>query len=272
MVDDGKITLTLGELKEYFKIWHENKFNDLHTTKVQEIISNYLNTHNITNKVNIIDDIRTNIISSIKVVSKIINGRSDLEDSSTLNDAITELNGKYKNFIENNNKYNNLASISKALRDHDTSISEKATIGYVNDQISEVNDNLGVIPKQIQTQDIPVVGFGTDLNNYTTPGLYYNKNSSTDLQNVPSEARGSNFVLVVLQHTDDGARQLLLTPEASNIGNNIFTRNYTNSSWSGGEKWDKLYGSHNTQPLQMKIEWSDVPNTSTTYTLLQIRE
>ena len=270
MVDDGKITLTLGELKEYFKIWHNNNFDELHT-KVQEI-SNYLNTYNIADKINIIDNMKTNIIDNIKIVYKIIEGDiGDLANSNTLDDATTKLNNKYNNFIINNN-YNNLKSISNALIAHERLISKTATDtkDYVDDQIREVNANLGVTPKQIQTQDIPVAGV-TDLNEYKTPGLYRSKDSAKTgtLQNVPSEAKGSGFVLVVLQHTDDGVRQLLLTSEASSIGNNIFTRNYTNSSWS--DKWDKLYGSHNTQPLQMKIEWSDDP-TSTTYTLLQIRE
>ena len=281
MVDDGKITLTLGELKEYFKIWHENNFNDLHAQKIRYIISTYLNDNGIQAKIDIINDIKTSVINAVKALSKIIDGTSDLTNSSTLENIITELNNKYNNF-KNNNDYNSLVAISDALTNHTTLINnlsqQKATTEYVDNLITQISSQLGVMPKQIQTQDMPVVEFGNDLNNYKTPGIYRSKNAAntSSLQNVPSEAQSSAFVLVVIQHMDNSVRQLLLTAEASDIGNNIFTRNYVTSSntWSGGQKWNKLYGDHNTQPLQMKVEWSDDPQglNPTTYTLLQIRE
>ena len=281
MVDDGKITLTLGDLKEYFKIWHENNFNDLHTQKIKSTISAYLNDNGIQAKIDTINNIKTSVINVAKSLSQIINGTSDLTDSSTLENAITELNNKYNNF-KNNNDYDNLTTISDALASHTTLINnlsqQKATIEYVDNLIGQISAQVGVTPKQIQTQDMPVVEFGNDLNNYKTPGIYRSKSAAntSNLQNVPSEAQSSAFVLVVLQHMDNSVRQLLLTAETSDAGNNIFTRNYVASSntWSGGQKWNKLYGNHNTQPLQMKIEWSDDPQGSnpTTYTLLQIRE
>ena len=43
-------------------------------------------------------------------------------------------------------------------------------------------------------------------------------------------------------------------------------RNYLHSAGQWSE-WYELYGDHNIQPLQMKVEWSE--GGETTYTLLQ---
>lgn len=273
MVNDGKITLTLGELKEYFKIWHENNFNELHTQKIKNTISEYLNQNGIMEKINIIDSIKTTVINITEILSKIIDGGSDLSNSSTLNSAITELRRKYNNF--KNTNFNTLIAISNELSRHTTLINNLSSNSVnkddMNEQLDAIKNSIGVIPKQIQTQNIPVTEFGNDLNNYKTPGLYCSKSkeNTSNLLHVPPRAQGMGFSLVVLQHMDNSVRQLLLSSDASAAGNRTFSRNYIASSnkWS---EWYELYGEHNTQTLQMHIEWSDPEGLSpTTYTLLQ---
>lgn len=270
-MDYEKITLTLGELKEYFKIWHENNFNALHNEGTISYINEYLT--NRLEEINIIIDIKTSLIYFGKFISQIIDGNSNLTESSTLNNVINELANKNINL---NNI--NLTSLSSQILNHSTLINtiqdNMATKSDVTKLRNDMEDVTGVRPKQLQTQLIPVVGIGTDLNDYKIPGLYRSKDAANtaSLSNVPEKAQNSAFTLIVLEHMDNSVKQILLTAEKTDSGNSIYTRNYNHSqSNPWGDKWYELYGNHNTQPLQMQVEWSDDESNPTTYTLLQIR-
>lgn len=261
------ISLTLAELKEYFKIWHNNNFDDFHNNKLETYISSYLSRHGISDKINIIDSLKTGIVQVAMIVSKSIDGNTSLTLSSSLSDAINEINNKNINFNDINLKklYNTY------IQQHDSQIRDlsanKADKSYVDGLISSIESNLGIKPTQIEIQNIPVNN-QTNLNTYKTIGIYKSKDAATTqtLSNVPANAQSTAFDLIVLQHMDNGYRQLLLTSNNNNSGNSIYTRNYlsSNNQWS---EWYELYGTHNTSPLQMKIEWSE--GGSTIYTLLQ---
>ena len=264
------ISLSLAQLKEYFQVWHQNNFDALHNTKLETYITDYLSRHQISDKINSIDNIKTSIVNIAKFLSKSIDGDSDLTNSSTLTNAITELSNKNINFSDIN-----LKQLSDIINQHDgrldSLLENKADKDYVLGLIATVESRLGITPEQIATQDIPAKDYGYDLNNYTTPGLYRSKDSSVtqNVQSLPNGASNQGFSLVVLQHMENSVRQILLTPENSANGNAIYTRNYVHSQSSGGQwsEWYELYGTHNTTPLQMKVEWSE--GGSTTYTLLQ---
>ena len=269
------ISLTLAELKEYFQIWHKNNFDNLHSEEIQGYISNYLRDTGILNQINTIIDLKNTIVKAIKILSKSIDGNTNLTDSSSINDAASEIINKNINFSNINLK--KLSNLIDSITTQINSLSnDKADITYVNTQLNNIKDSLGITPKQIQTQEIPLSSNDTDkdLNNYKTPGLYRSKNAAntSSLSNVPSGAANSAFNLVVLAHYGEennmGVRQLLLTNENTNTGNRIYMRNYLPSSGTPWSDWYELYGDHNLSPLQMKVEWSD-GSSPTTYTLLQ---
>lgn len=258
------ITLTLAELKEYFRIWHENHFNDLHKSQMMDFINSYLNKEGLLSTITDINDLQKSIVKLIRYMIKIIDGgtNSALSDSSSISAAINELNTKASiNFASINllNLNSRITSNSEAINTINNNINKKADISYV-DEIT------GAKPKQLQEQDI---SSNSDLNEYIAPGLYKSKTSSITqtLQNIPPSNSNSKikdaFVLMVIPHFDFSVRQILLTGEKNNNGNKIYTRNY-HSGWSD---WYELYGEHNLTPLQMQVEWEN--GGSTVYTLLK---
>lgn len=265
------ISLTLTELKEYFKIWHENNFNELHKQKITEYIGQYLDSNGLSDKINITDDIKTTLTNIGKVVSQMIDGESNLSNSSSLTDVTNELINK----IQNNSLSSvNLKQLSTKVDTHTTTITNlsqnKIDKEYVDNAIASVEGRIGTTPTQIQTQNIPIdtTDASKDLNNYKTPGLFrsINAQNTSTLQNVPAGAANSGFNLIVLLHLENSVKQLLLTGENTASGNRIYMRNYLHSAGQWSE-WYELYGEHNLQPLQMKVEWSE--GGETTYTLLQ---
>lgn len=264
------ISLSLAQLKQYFETWHTQKFDALHNIKLESYISKYLLDTGINRKIN---DISTGIINIAKFLSQAIDGESNLIDNSSITneepnstdnssiiDAITELSHININFAAINLK--SLSSrIDKNSADINTLNTNKAERTYVDNRFTEIENLTGVIPKKIQTQNIPE---NADLNDYTIDGLYRSEtaNITNGLKNLPDNFSSSAFNLVILKHMDNGVRQILL----SGGGNNIYTRNYQGSTNGWGE-WSELYGEHNTIPLQMNIEWSQ--GGATTYTILQ---
>lgn len=266
------ISLTLAELKEYFKIWHNNNnnFDDLHNNKFETYISNYLSRNGILDKINIVNSVKTGIVQVAMIISKSVDGSTSLTPSSSLSDAINEINNKNINFNDINLKklYNTY------IQTHTSQIEElknnKADKTYVNDLVSNIESDLGITPTSIAIQNMPVNN-QTNLNTYKTIGIYKSKDAATTqtLSNKPASVEGTAFDLIVLQHMDNGYRQLLLTSNNDGSGNSIYTRNYlsSNDQWS---EWYEFYGTHNTSPLQMKIEWSEsAGGGSSIYTLLQ---
>ena len=168
----------------------------------------------------------------------------------------------------------NLSTLSEQVQANTTNVARKLDRSEFTEAINQINQNLGIQPKQLQTQDIPLNG-ETNLNNYKTPGIYISKDASTTsgLSNKPSGAYNSAFTLIVIPHMEKSVRQILLTGESNDNGNRIYMRNYQKSSNSWGKSenngWYELYGDHNLKPLQMTVEWSDSSEPSTTYTLLQ---
>lgn len=219
-----------------------------------------------------VDNIEKDIINIIKILSQAINGDTNLSDLSSLTDAITEVLNKSNNANWSLINLNRLATIIDThTRQINNLSTDKTSKDYVDGEINSVKDSLGIVPKQLQTQDIPLDASddSKNLNYYKTPGLYRSKDAAntSNLLNVPDGANRSAFNLVVLLHMNNSAKQILLTSENNANGNRIYMRNYLHSAGQWSE-WYELYGDHNLSPLQMQIEWSD-GSTPTTYTLLQ---
>ena len=264
------ISLTLEELKEYFKVWH-SKIS--HTDEVKQIMSDYIN--NITSITDYIDQ----IIEYINTNSKLLLLISGLTEGEINNLSLQQLQDKlntqeFKSKLSNINLQNLYTLINNNYEILNNKISNKADKEYVDDEINRLSDNLGVEPLRIQAQTINT---NDDLNNYKTPGIYKNDNAGNNIANTPNIG-SSTFSLIVIENKEEtvnnqkryNVRQLLLTNSTEDEGNRIFTRNYTlaNNKWN--DKWHELYGTHNTKTIQMKVEWTneDNINASTTYTLL----
>ena len=268
------ISLTLSELKQYFKTWHENNFKDLHEVPVINIIDSYLRANGYLDKINSVTNIEATVVNFAKYLSKCIDGQSNLGNSSTISAAISEVANKSSRLSSIN-----LQSLFSLINQTDAKIDIE--VGHINDTIDDLRASLGIKPKQLMVQNIPVNG-ETDLNNYRVPGLYKSESSSitSGLSHTPDGAKSSAFTLIVvpyITHSETGevhsVRQILLSGGSSSEGNRIYMRNYQHSSntpWGKSENsgWYELYGDHNLKPLQMKIEWSD-NSPSTTYTILQ---
>lgn len=263
------ISLTLTQLKEYFKTWHDSLFDDLHKTKVTSYINEFLNdpTNNIMTKINLIDDLKTNILAVGKFILKMVDG-SDRQLSS-INDISTNLS----NNISRLNSLN-LQKLANDINTNAQNIAKKVDKSYVDSEISRISANIGVEPKLIQIQDIKS---GDNLNEYKTSGIYKSINSSITqtVDNRPEDTNnriGTAFDLIVINNKDTEinntvtTKQLVLTSGTGTDGNRIYSRNYVASSneWSN---WIEFYGTHNLSTLQMKVEFSN--NSSATYTLLQ---
>ena len=269
------ITLTLAELKKYFKIWHEDNFNEFHRTAIMNLIDEYLVSHGFVTKINTIANIQTGIINVAKFLSKSINGSSNLTNSSSISDAISELSN-----IDVNLSIINLKALNTKIDNNNNTltnlINNKADKQTVENEIQNIKALSGAIPKQLLVQDIPS---GADLNNYTTPGLYRSAtaDNTSSLKHKPQGVDSIPFGLAVIPQATNGIRQILLAgdiTENNNIGNRIYMRNYLQSmGWNNNSTnngWYELYGTHNTTPLQMKIEWSEeAGGGSSVYTLLQ---
>lgn len=265
------ITLTLAELKKYFKIWHEDNFNEFHRTAIMNLIDEYLVSHGFVTKINTITNIQTGIINVAKFLSKSINGNSNLTNSSSISDAISELSN-----IDVNLSIVNLKALNTKIDNNNNTltnlINNKADKQTVEDEIRNIKALSGAVPKELLVQNIPS---GADLNNYTTPGLYRSA-TADNTQGLKHRPESANlpFILAVIPHADYSVRQILLTGDSTNDGNRIYMRNYMYSKNSWGNVidngWYELYGTHNTTPLQMKIEWSEeAGGGSRVYTLLQ---
>lgn len=257
------INLTLAQLKEYFKTWHENHFDDLHKVEMIKVINSYLDSKGLNVVNNNVDSIKSHIVKVIKILSQSIDGNTSLNDDSSISTAINEIKNK-ENTAKNNNLTALLSKINQNTNNINTLNSSKANLQYVQNEIQSIRRATGQTPAMLQEQEIPVQS-EKNLNNYTTPGLYKSKTSAitNTLSNKPNLS--SPFTLIVIRHADNGVRQILIAGDTSNNGNKIYMRNYVNGSWSS--QWHELYGTHNTTPFQMQVEFAN--GSTQTYTLLQ---
>ena len=262
------ISLTLAELKEYFITWHKNNFPSLHKEGVFELIDEYLDANNLLSQINLTSSITRKIVTIAQILSQVIDGHTNLSQDSSLDNVASELSNKVSNF---NFLKHNLTQLLIDIENYNGALSRKTDKTYVDNEITKVKNLVGITPKQLQVQDIPlepVTDNTKNLNNYKTPGLYRSKSAENtgSLTNVPDGAKNTAFSLMVIPHLDNSVKQILLSGDSTAEGNRIYMRNYVNSkNWSS---WYELYGEHNLSPLQMKIEWSD-GSTPTIYTLLQ---
>ena len=265
------ITLTLTELKKYFETWHnsDNLFDDLHRRKVEGYINDFLQnpTNNIMLKINLIEDLKTNILTIGDFILKMVDGTSAINpNSSSINDISTALTNKI-------NKLNNLnlEKLANNIENNAINIEKKADKTEVDRRFSDLSANLGIEPKNIQIQDIPS---GANLNSYNEiSGIYKSISSSisTTITNRPENIE-VGFDLIVIHNKNSEinntvtVKQLILTSGAGKDGNRIYSRNYltATNTWSD---WIEFYGTHNLSVVQMEVEFSN--KDKVTYNLLQ---
>lgn len=85
---------------------------------------------------------------------------------------------------------------------------------------------------------------GSNLNSYTTPGLYYNP-SNAQVQTMTNRASNYSFSLIVTKHA--GVSQLWT--DYSSSSHNIYHRNYYNGTWGSWKLLSMDGHTHNYLPL-----------------------
>lgn len=252
------ITTTLEQLGSRFAEWHtDTRPGGLHSAIYDEI-------DNLTSMIN---GQSTNINSEntkiVTAINRIINGRNN--DYNINNIPISPNLASLQNQINNINSFISYQDISL----HNNSIKDYIdTIVHDHDSGSVYYDDIlnnFLIQDDITTQN-------DDLNNYKYNGLYrcLTAGIAQTLQNAPSDLN-TPFILIVLsayQSDDDErenkdaiVRQILLriydggNNQTATNGQRIYSRYYAkaNNQWSS---WSELYGTHNTKPVSMNVEFS----------------
>lgn len=272
-----KIEVTLTELKTYFETWHKNIS---HKDKIKETIDEYLNEIKDSNNISFRDKIESvtglteSIITILKTLLLIEGNADDISSLTSLSDLKNRVDA-----LKNSLTVNNLKKLSDRISELDRN---KPNYSYVDGKIEAIQGLTGVKPiTKLASQLIPVQELGNDLNNYSIPGIYRRDKADVTVVHGPNIG-AVPFTLVVIETVQQSVndkerysvRQLLLLNSSSEEGNRIFSRNYTlsNNTWGA---WTELYGTHNTRPLQMKVEWEESNgqlSDPTIYTLLQIKQ
>ena len=263
------ITTTLEQLGSRFAEWHtDTRAGNIHTAIYNEI-------DNLTSMINgQTSDINSENTKIIQALNKIIKGQST---GYTLNNIPTTPN---LTLLQNQ-----INSINAFISYQDIYGTEANTLkDYIDNEIQRVNTvdlkkneiiNNFLIQNDITQQN-------ANLNDYKYHGLYrcLTQNIAQTLQNIPT-GLNTPFILLVLsayQTTDDTrankdgiVRQVLLqiydggANQTTTNGYKIYSRYYakSNNQWSN---WSELYGTHNTQPVSMNVEFST--GTTQEYILL----
>lgn len=255
-----EITGTLTQLKEFFEEWHssdDDKFDTLHARLKQEI-NNIKSTANNNNAV-----LSENILALANLISHKLDGNQEnITNLNSLNNITnkTEAQSSSFNLKDFNIRINALEGLPSIIGQN-TSTNNKTIFQRLHDlevsNLSTTNIDERILNffkgKNIQSGD------NLNADTYRTPGIYkcVNESIAASLTNCPVRIA---FNLAVVEHEDRSVRQILT--EYNN--NEIWTRNYRNrtQNWSN---WSKLYGTHNTTPFQMEVEFS---NSTKTYTIL----
>lgn len=255
------ITGTLTQLKQFFEEWHssdDNKFITLHQRLIDRMdtieANKDLNTEMFTN----------NLLSIANLISNKLDGDATQITDITQLSTITSKNEAKNNTINLKNFNNRLSNLETLPSIIGTDTSSNKTIVQRLQFLENTNQSEANIDSRV---NIGINNFikganiqsNDSLNNYVTPGVYKSitDNISSSLTNCPTK---KSFNLIVLEHENNSVRQII----SEYSSNDIWVRNYQNrtTSWS---EWSKLYGTHNTIPFQMQIEFE---NSTKNYTIL----
>lgn len=263
------ITVTLDKIKEKFDEWHNgnDNYNKIHKATNDRIDA--INNQNENNEANI-NKIKKQMI-------KLING-------SPTNEASNEVDNAYSS----NNSIN-----LKSLQDSINIIKAQIGITNANTTVADLIQNM-LAPLQNQINSIDAnpshhyhkwimqqeLQANDDLNNKKSTGLYRCDNISiaSSISNQPT-TQYTPFFLITLsgyswnnnEATEDNQiiRQFFVGAYGSDTkGDVIYTRHYnqglaSSAQWSS---WSELFGTHNTNVVQMSVEFT---NTTGNYYLLE---
>lgn len=249
----SSITTTISKLKNLFKEWHTNNYDEMHnktTTYIDEEITRIQSINTGT-----ASDITNHVINIGKSLSKSIDGTTNI---TGLNDISNELNEK-----NNTSNIKNLGIISAGHESRITTIEQAnyASQGYVDNKISQVKTGIEVI-------EIPT-GNKNNLNDYTTFGFY--KCTTTTNSNaiaINNPVKGDIFNLIVADIGENNIKQIILPIKTNTADGRVFTRSCFNGVW---KDWQELYGKHNTIELPMEVTFEN-SQTTQTYKLLRVAE
>lgn len=263
------ITTTLENISQKFKEWHSDTDKNGQHDRIYEEIRRQSTT--LDDK--IVDNNKKNNILA-RAIQKIIDNR-EINNVDSLNLGSINLNSLQEQINRINNKFG---------------IPNDATVKDYIDNVNAQHDDGAryynkIINDTLILKDIPAQA---NLNTYTDIGIYRctSKNIASSLSNSP--VTNSSFILITLsqyknEKYNDGyidgttrnsiIRQIIFQNHSNNNGDtttkNDGYRIYQRYYQVGGglwNEWTELYGTHNTQLVTMKVEFSN--NNTQDYILL----
>lgn len=254
----SEITATLSKIKESFKTWHNNYYDELHTRTTNEI-NRRINAIEAANQTSV-SSLTSQILSIGQILSRSIDNNTT--DINNLSDIANALANKTNHWETGNLQA--LDALTQQLKDTTDFIeNDYASKGYVTSLVSASG---------MKTMTIPS-GANLNNNNYRNLGFFkcISTADSNTIQNIPTAVKGNVFNLVVINADENQkhVKQIILMINSSNVSNRIFTRNCLNGNWTS---WQELYGTHNAVELPMEVTFEDSNNTTQTYKLLRVIE